>query len=237
MVNYFTKVISRRPSKTRYQWLYKIVKCIVRKEPANNTVLRNWVQSAIKGRKDKKYQIPACVKHLWKGRLSQKPTYNDLASLVRFAFYNKRITYRGLYLFTWSVLNENRPSVVKGHTDFWKKYAGVRQQYVSGLLNNQKFLLLTGSKKIVLGNTIRTFNKVVSSNYFFYDNNKKAIRWLGAPTRHLGVVGGLREGAKVRLVKSTGNVRRQDMFVYDSVDMRFHNFVKKDLCITFKNPT
>lgn len=32
-------------------------------------------------------------------------------------------------------------------------------------------------------------------------------------------------------------VRRQDWFYYDSADMRFHSFVKKDLCITFRNPT
>jgi len=151
MVNYFVKVIARRPSTTRYQWMYKVVQCIIRKEPTNNRLLRVWVQKAIKGRKDRNYKIPACVRHLWKGRLTQKPTYNDLASIIRFAFYNQRITYRGLYLFTWSVLNENRPSVTEGHTDFWKKYAGVRSAYVSGLKLNTKFLMLTSSKKIVLG--------------------------------------------------------------------------------------
>jgi len=92
--------------------LYKIVQCIVKKEPTNNRILRQWVQRTLRGKKDRNYKIPACVRHLWKGRLSQKPTYHDLASLVRFAFYNKRISYRGLYLFTWAVLNENKPTVI-----------------------------------------------------------------------------------------------------------------------------
>jgi len=235
MVDYFVKVISRRPSTTRYQWLYKIVQCIVKREPANNRILRIWVQKAIRGRKDRNYKIPACVRHLWKGRLTQKPTYHDLASLVRFAFYNRRITYRGLYLFTWSVLNENRPTVVEGHTDFWTKYAGVRSAYVSGLKHNTKFLMLTSTKKIVLGDKIQQFKKLTPNNYWFYDDNKKAIRWIGNHRMHLGVVGGLRDGSRVRLVGGK-SVRRQDQFIYSSVDMKFHNYVKKDLCITFRNP-
>lgn len=235
MVNYFVKVISRRPSTTRYQWLYKIVQCIVKREPTNNRILRIWVQKAIRGRKDRNYKIPACVRHLWKGRLTQKPTYHDLASLVRFAFYNKRITYRGLYLFTWSVLNEDKPAVVSGHTDFWNKYAGVRSAYVSGLKLNTKFLIITGTKKIVLGEKIQKFTKLTPNSYWFFDDNKKAIRWIGNHRMHLGVVGGLREGSRVRLVRGK-NVRRQDQFVYSSVDMKFHNYVKKDLCITFRNP-
>jgi hypothetical protein len=235
MVDYFIRVISKRPSTTRYQWLYKIVQCIVKREPTNNRVLRIWVQSAIKGRKNRNYQIPACVRHLWRGRLSQKPTYHDLASLVRFAFYNRRITYRGLYLFTWSVLNENKSQVISGHTDFWKKYAGVRSQYVSGLEPNRKFLILTGTKKIVLGDRITQFTSLSTNHYWFYDQSNKAIRWLGRYNLRLGVVGGLRDGARVRLVRGN-RVRRQDMFIYSASDMKFHSYVKKDLCITFRNP-
>lgn len=73
------------------------------------------------------------------------------------------------------------------------------------------------------------------NNYWFYDDNKKAIRFLGKHRLHLGVVGGLREGSRVRLVKGR-TVRRQDQFIYSSTDMKFHNYVKKDLCITFRNP-
>jgi hypothetical protein len=176
---------------------------------------------------------------MWSGRLGQKPTYNDLASIVRFAFYNRRITYRGLYLFIWTVINEDKPVAQTGHTDFWKQYAGVRSQYVSGLEPNKKFLLLTGTKKIVLGDTIKPFTKLSNSNYFFFDSNTKSIRWLGSHTQHLGVVGGLKAGSRVRLVSSKPGkeVRRQDMFIYDIVDMKFHSYVNKDLCITFKNPT
>jgi hypothetical protein len=185
MVDYFVKVIGRRPSKTRYQWLYKIVQCIARKEPINNKVLRTWVTNAIRGRKDKNYKVPACVKHLWAGRLGQKPTYNDLASLVRFAIYNRKISYRSLYLFTWAVLNEHVPA--KGHTEFWKTYAGVRAQYVSGLKNNQKFMIFNGKKRVVMGNTLKKFTGVSQRNYFFYDDNTKSIRWLGSAGLHLGV--------------------------------------------------
>jgi hypothetical protein len=172
---------------------------------------------------------------LWRGRLTQKPTYHDLASLVRFAFYNRRITYRGLYLFTWSVLNENRSEVIEGHTDFWKKYAGVRSEYVSGLKANTKFLILTGTKKIVLGDRITDFRRMSTNNYWFYDETNKAIRFLGNYRLRLGVVGGLRDGARVRLVRGR-TTRRQDMFVYSQSDMKFHSYVKKDLCITFRNP-
>lgn len=235
MVDYFIRVISRKPSKTRYQWLYKIVQCIIKREPTNNRFLRIWVQSVIRGRKTRNLNLPACVRHLWKGRLSQKPTYHDLASVVRFAFFNQRITYKGLYLFTWSVLNENKPQVISGHTDFWKKYAGVRSQYVSGLEPNRKFLILTGTKKIVLGDRITRFTKLSTNNYWFYDYNNKAIRWLGNYKLRLGVVGGLRNGARVRLVRGN-KVRRQDMFVYSSSDMKFHSYVRKDLCITFRSP-
>lgn len=239
MVNYFVKVIGRRPSATRYQWLYKIVQCIVRREPVNNKILRTWVQRAIRGRRDKNYKVPACVKHLWKGRLSQKPTYHDLASLVRFAFYNRRITYRALYLFTWSVLNEDKSQVVQGHTEFWKRYAGIRSQYQSGLTANSKFMILNSSKKIVIGDRITAFTKIREDNYFFFDQTARAIRSLSKPELHLGVVGGIKAGSRVRLVKSRRGkqVRRQDWFVYDTVDMRFHSFVNKDLCISFRNPT
>lgn len=236
-MNYFVKVIGRRPSQTRYQWLYQIVQCIVRKDPYNNRILRNWVQQTIRGRKDKKVRVPACVKTLWRGRLGQKPTYNDLASIVRFAMYNRRITYRGLYLFTWSVLNEDKPAVKTGHTEFWKKYAGVRSMYVSGLQANHKFMIFNSHKKIAVGTTLRTFKKVSNNNYFFFDETAKAIRWLGNAKLHLGVHGGLRQGARVRLVKARKEVvRRQDMFTYDSADMKFHNYVNKDLCITFRRP-
>lgn len=236
MVDYFIRVIGRKPSKKRYGWLYKIVQCVVRKEPVNNKVLRTWVQSAIRGRKNRNYKVPACVKHLWQGRLGQKPTYNDLASLIRFSIYNRKISYRALYLFTWSVLNEHDKTKA-GHTEFWKRYAGIRSQYVSGLKHNQKFLIFNGQKKIVQGNTLRKFRTKSPRNYFFYDDNTKAIRWLGNSKLHLGVVGGLRPGRSVRLVRSRGKTtRRQDMFIYDSADLKFHNYVNKDLCIHFNNP-
>jgi hypothetical protein len=240
MTSYFVRVISRKPSVSRYQWLYKIVQCILRREPANNRQLRNWVQTAIRGNRNRSrnYKVPACVRHLWRGRLNQKPTYHDLASLVRFAIYNRRITYRSMYLFTWAVLNENKPAVSHGHTDFWKQFSGIKQQYQSGLTPNSKFMILNSSKKIIMGNTIRSFKKLNERNYFYYDQHSRAIRWLGKEKAHLGVVGGLRAGSRVRLVRSAPgkNVRRQDWFTYSSVDMRFHSWMNKELCITFNNP-
>lgn len=238
MVDYFVRVISRRPSATRQAWLRKIVRCIIRRDPVNNRLLRNWVQQAIKGRKDRNYRIPACVKRLWSGRISQNPNYHDLASLVRFAIYNKRITYKGLYTFIWSVLNEEHPASKKGHTDFWKKFAGIKGQYVSGLRTNHKFVIINAQKKVVVGNTLQQFNKYSQRNYYFYDGEMKAIRWIGNSRLHFGVVGGVRNGSRVRLVRNRGKtVRRQDMFVYDTVDMKFHSWTNKDLCITFRNPS
>lgn len=80
------------------------------------------------------------------------------------------------------------------------------------------------------------FNSI--NSYFFYDENMKAIRYLGYNSAyHLGVTGGVRVGSTVRLVRNPRNaVRRQDMFVYDTVDMKFHSWTNKDLCITFRNP-
>lgn len=239
MVDYFVRVISRRPSTTRYQWLRKIVRCILRRDPVNNRVLRNWVQQAIRGRKDRNTRIPACVKHLWGGRINQKPNYHDLASLVRFAIFNRRITYKGLYTFIWSVLNEDRPTPSRGHTNWWKRYNG-KQQYVSGLRFSQKFVIINAQKKFVIGNTLQQSNnyKQNNRNYYFYDDSMKAIRWLGNSKYHIGVHGGVRAGSRVRLVPNRGKtIRRQDMFVYDTVDMKFHAWTNKDLCITFRNPS
>lgn len=238
MVDYFVRVISRKPSQTRYQWLYRIVQCIIRRQPTNNAVLRNWVQQAIRGRRDRNYRVPACVRHLWGGRVSQKPNYHDLSSLLRFAIYNRRVTYRGLYTFIWSVLNEGKSRRPTGHTDFWKKYAGVRGQYNSGLRTNHKFVIINAQKKVIVGSNLQQFNKYSNRNYYFYDDAMRAIRWIGNSNYHFGVTGGVRAGSTVRLVRNRGKqVRRQDMFVYDIVDMKFHSWVNKDLCITFRNPS
>ena len=117
------------------------------------------MQSAIRGRKDKNYKVPGYVSHLWHGRLENKPSYNDLALFIRFAIENRRITYKALYLLTWSVLNEHQPSVAAGHTEFWKKYAGIKSQYDSGLKSDSIFMIINSQKKVLVSSWLQELKK------------------------------------------------------------------------------
>lgn len=236
LVRYFNQTISKKANRVRYSWMRKIVACLIKRQPNTVKDLSNWIRRSTYTRNVKK--LPNHVRHLMHRRQSSKPSYHELASFMRYALENRKITYKGLYLFTWNVIHQSKTSTWDGkweQTDFWKKYSGM-PVYNSGIKPGHKFILFNSNKKIISGTQLTSMKSTVQQNmYFFFDETTNAIRWMGNARYGLGTTG-LTNGARIRMVKVEGKIRRQDMFYYDLTDMKLHNYVNKNLCVHFNSP-
>jgi len=156
-----------------------------------------------------------------------------MANFVRIVVGLKKLKPEIVIDFVYRIV---KPNPNAKHRHYWRRYPKLKSEYMSGLKNHAKFMIFNSQNMIVVGTTLTSFKAIQPSNYFFYDENTQAIRWLGDTTKSLGVID-LKVGGKIQLVQTNGlPARRKDMFFYDTIDMKFHNFVKRDLCISFENP-
>jgi hypothetical protein len=211
---FVTKVIGREPHQIRY--LTKFVRNFSRNKRLHPNI-RKWIN------------------HLYRRSQASKPQYHDLTNFVRIAVGIKKVTNIQIQQFVYRIVRPANAGKGK-HSQFWKRYGGLKQSYVSGLKNNAKFMLFNSQNLHVVGTRLREFKTIDNKNYFFFDESTNTIRWLGDARKSLGVID-LRAGSRIQLVDTNGKqARRKDWFFYDMADMKFHNYVKRDLCISFKNP-
>lgn len=230
---------ARRPQSCKdklYAELALFVTKIVGRNPTQIGFLSQFINAHSKGKKLHP-NVLKWIKHLEGRPQKSKPAYHDLVNFVRIAVGMKQVKSHQIETFVFRVV---RPA--KGqtgtHSDFWKRYGGWKQTYISGLKSNAKFMLFNSQNLIVQGTKLKEFKAITKKNYFFYDEATQSIKWLGDTKKQksFGVID-LKVGSRIELVETNGRpARRQDLFFYDPADMKFHNFVKRDLCIAFAHP-